>query len=114
MRVVSYADQQLVTSDGVAEGVLSYSMALARSETSDVVRIPVLVDGRPTWAEIIIGPASQITTIELDDEDAHLDDEETVRELRQRREALQRRPAPVSPDPDPIEDDDPFQDLGLD
>lgn len=100
MRVVSYADEHFLTSDGVAESVLAYSMALAQSGGSDVVRIPVLIETGPTWAEIIIGPASQIATLEVDDTGTELDDAATIEDLRRRREALEHPAARVGPDPD--------------
>jgi N-acetyl-beta-hexosaminidase len=102
MRVVSYADEHFLTTDAVAEAVLGYSVVLARSNTSDVVRIPVIAEGAPTWAEIIIGPASQITTIEVENERAELDDAETLRDLEERTRKL-GVPGPVGVDPDPVD-----------
>jgi hypothetical protein len=92
-----------LTTDAVAEAVLEYSVALARSDTSDVVRIPVISDDTATWAQVIIGPASQITTIEVDDApEEDLDDAETLEDLRARTRKLGVA-APVGVDPDPVD-----------
>jgi len=99
MRVVSYADQQFVTTDAVAEALLQYSVSLARSGTSDVVRIPIVAEDTPTWAEVIIGPASQITTIERQGASVELDDAETLRDLHDRTRKL-AHPSPIGVDPD--------------
>ncbi|MCU1571511.1 MAG: hypothetical protein JWR33_2252 [Naasia sp.] len=90
MRIVSYADEHFRTSDDVASAVLRYSMLLAHGDTSDVVRVPVVVDGHETWAELIIGPASQITTLEVvGDEDFPLDDKAVIQDLAQRADRVE-------------------------
>jgi hypothetical protein len=75
MRAISYAAERFLTSDAVANAVLQYSMVLAKHDTSDVVPIPVVFEGKVRTADIIIGPASQITAIDVDEEpDTELDD----------------------------------------
>jgi hypothetical protein len=98
VRTVSYADEHFLTSDRLASAVLKYSQALALKNTSDVVRIPVLVDDVVTYAELILGPASQITTLELPRDDVDLSDDEALRDLSARMERL-RSPNQVHPEP---------------
>ncbi|BDZ47451.1 hypothetical protein GCM10025866_33600 [Naasia aerilata] len=94
---MSYADEHFRTSDAVAHAVLRYAMLLAHGSASDVVRIPVLVNEEQTWAEIIVGPASQITTVDVpsNDADDELDDAEVVADLSRRADEIERaRQAP--------------------
>jgi len=96
MRIVSYADEHFRTTDAVADAVLQYSMLLARGESSDVIRIPVMVDTQETWAQLIVGPASQITTLEVPDSDEDsLDDVATVADLLRRVKEVERARSPM-------------------
>jgi len=110
MRIVSYADEHFRTTDAVADAVLRYSMLLAQGSSSDVVRIPVIRDQDQTWAQIIVGPASQITTLEVavDDDDATLDDAATVADLSRRADELATAQAPRSAQTEPADEADPF------
>jgi hypothetical protein len=103
MRTVSYADEHFRTTDAVAHAVLRYAQLLAHGDSSDIIRIPVIVDEDQTWAEIIIGPASQITTLEVpsNDADAHLDDEEVVADINKRSDDVERARAIPKPEPEP-------------
>ena len=98
MRTVSYSDEHFRTTNSVADAVLRYSMLLAHGTSSDVVRIPVLVNEAQTWAEIIVGPASQITTLEVasNDNDDHLDDVGIVADITRRADELERAQVPIT------------------
>jgi hypothetical protein len=98
MRIVSYADEHFRTTDAVASALLRYAMLLAHGESSDVVRIPVIVENDQTWAEIIIGPASQITTLEVaqDGDDDDLDDSEVIADLTRRSDEVERQRTPMT------------------
>jgi hypothetical protein len=113
MRTIAYAGLSFDTTDAVADAVLEYAKALAVTDSSDVVRIPVILDEAATEADIIIGPASEITAVKIDGELMMLDDAATVEDLRWRA-ALLTNPPPAQPirdDPDDAVDD--FH-LGLD
>jgi hypothetical protein len=85
-------------------------MVLARGENSDVVHIPIVREGRAGDADIIIGPASQITSIDGDTADhVELDDTATIEDLRLRA-ARFTDPEVVKPESELSEGDD----LGLD
>jgi hypothetical protein len=68
MREISYADQHFVTSDLIAERVLRYAKLMGRVGTDDVIGIPAVTDdGTIYQVEVLIGPASQITAVEVQD-----------------------------------------------
>lgn len=94
--MLSYANDQFLTSDAVATAVLSYSRALAQNDEIAVVMIPVLVDEKQTTAEVIIGPASQITALHINGE-MEIRDAGTVEDLT-RRAALLDSPPAAMPD----------------
>jgi hypothetical protein len=95
MKRIAYAEEWLTTDDQVADLVLEYARALARSETADTVTIPVLDHGSVRHAQFLIGPASQIIVVETDEaRPAHFDVADAVAELRARMNRL-RAPGPV-------------------
>lgn len=78
MRRIHYANDVLVTADRVAEAVMSYAKDLAIQRLSDTVSIPVLAsDGHIGHTQLLLGPASQISSTELQADEgsiAELDD----------------------------------------
>jgi hypothetical protein len=98
MKRIAYAEQWLTTDDRVADLVLEYARALGRHETADTVTIPVLEGGSVRHAQLLIGPASQIIVVEVDDERPQrlvADAEAAIVELQSRVEQL-RSPNPVA------------------
>ena len=91
MRKISYSDEHFVTSDAIAERVLHYAKLLGREGTADVVSVPALADdGSTVSVEVLIGPASQITAVEVESREVEFDDEtEVVADLDRRTAALQ-------------------------
>jgi hypothetical protein len=55
MKLVSYAAQQLVTTDDVAEVLVTLAAAIANEGESEALEIPIVVDGRIETAELIVG-----------------------------------------------------------
>lgn len=55
MKLVSYAAQQLVTTDDVAEVLVTLAAAIANEGESEAPEIPIVVDGRVESAELIVG-----------------------------------------------------------
>lgn len=55
MKLVSYAAQQLVTTDDVAEVLVNLAAAIANEGESEALEIPIVVDGRVETAELIVG-----------------------------------------------------------
>ena len=96
MKRIAYAEEWLTTDDTVADLVLEYARALARSETADTITIPVVDAGSVRHAQFLIGPSSQIIVVETDEaRPADFDVEEALTELRARLRRL-AAPAPVA------------------
>lgn len=55
MKLVSYAAQQLVTTDDVAEVLVTLAAAIANEGESEALEIPIVVDGEVETAELIVG-----------------------------------------------------------
>lgn len=56
-----YTGQSVLLDDDVCEALLRYAQALADSQSSDVVTVPVITpDGESIMAEFLLGPASQL------------------------------------------------------
>ena len=60
MKLVSYAGQQLVTTEAVAEALVTLAAAIASEGDSEAVRIPIVVDGEKDYAELIVGVGNDI------------------------------------------------------
>jgi len=55
MKLVSYAAQQLVTTDDVAEVLVTLAAAIANEGESEALEIPIVVNGEVETAELIVG-----------------------------------------------------------
>jgi len=92
MREISYADEHFVTTDPIAERVLKYAKLMGRAGTDDVIGIPAVAeDGSVYQVEVLLGPASQITAIELPEHKQQTDlpgEEEVVADLDKRIASL--------------------------
>ncbi len=60
MKLVSYAGQQLVTTDDVAEALVVLAAAVANEGASQAVQIPILVEGRVDVAELVVGLGNDV------------------------------------------------------
>ncbi len=70
MRKIVYAGGTFYTGNDVAEALLEYAGALARSSTAATVVIPGRTpDGAVGEVEVLIGPASQLISEPVPDED---------------------------------------------
>jgi hypothetical protein len=102
MRRISTGAEQLLTADDVADAIVTYATALARSSTADSITIPIVRDdGAPDAARMLLGPASQLTMVpdcgaEVDLPDAA----EMLRELQRRIVALE----PAGSEDSPVDD----------
>lgn len=97
MKRIFYAGGSALTSNSLANAVLDYAEALAKSPRADVVRIPVVLDsGHAGEATLLIGPASQLLTVSEDAEMLTVpDDSGLVAEL-QRRTRFVSSPRPMT------------------
>jgi hypothetical protein len=79
MKLIHYAGDELVTGDAIADAVLRYAAALARTEGSLALDIPVqFPDGRVEEATVLIGPASQLVAVPHDSPFDEVVDEELL------------------------------------
>lgn len=60
MKIVSYAGQQLVTTDDVAESLVTLAAAVASEGESDAVQIPIVIGGRVDSADLVIGVGNDL------------------------------------------------------
>ena len=60
MMTLYFTGQSVLLADDVCDALLRYAQALAATQGSDVVSVPVLTpDGESIMAEFLLGPASQ-------------------------------------------------------
>ncbi|EQM73453.1 hypothetical protein ACIPJ1_08805 [Microbacterium maritypicum] len=60
MKLVSYAGQQVVTTDDVAEALVALAAALASEGESAALRLPIVVDGKKDSADLIVGVGNDL------------------------------------------------------
>jgi hypothetical protein len=85
MKRILYAGGEFVTADAVADSLMEYASVLAVVDSADVITVPGL-DGAGTIRRIsmILGPASQLVSMECDDPHVDLQAEGTVTDLQER------------------------------
>lgn len=89
MKKIVYGAAGLVTSDAIADAVMHYARALALGVKADLVEIPVRLDsGEQGFAQILLGPASQIVSIPAEAGDDELVSQSVVDELEARTRRL--------------------------
>jgi|tagenome__1003787_1003787.scaffolds.fasta_scaffold18252173_2 hypothetical protein len=85
MKVISYSEEHIVTTDEIADEVLSYARELGRQNSADTIDIPaVYEDGHIGEVHILIGPASQITVFDSPALAAEIPDGRFLDEIRRR------------------------------
>jgi hypothetical protein len=105
MRKIVYAGGTFYTGDALAEAMLDYAAALARAETSATTFIPArTTEGTTGDLEILLGPASQLTSEPSPDISPEIVDEDALLRLLRLTAEL----APPQPSFEP-----PFGDAGL-
>jgi hypothetical protein len=63
MRRLYYANGSFLTGDAIAAAVLDYADALTKTNGSDIVEFPIVLDsGAHSIVSFLIGPASQIAS----------------------------------------------------
>lgn len=60
MKIVSYAGQQLITTDDVAEALVVLAAEVANEGGSQAVQIPIVVDDRVDAAELVVGLGNDV------------------------------------------------------
>jgi hypothetical protein len=104
MRRLHYSGGYVLTADDVCIALLRYARALADTQTSDVISIPVLAEGGVRGnAHFLIGPASQLYSTPVAESADDASDPALVQELARRTRRLQSAEADW---PDMIEEPD--------
>jgi hypothetical protein len=96
MRELHYGGGILVVGRDVCTAVFDYALALARAGKSDLINVPVLVNGSIADSNILLGPTTQIFCTPAAETLDGLDDAGKVVELRERLASLHRPVAPVT------------------
>jgi hypothetical protein len=82
MRRLHYAGGYVLIGDRTGKAVLRYARALADSQTSDVVSVPVITEGGSrAYAHLLIGPASQLFSTPVENSADDPVDDEVIRDL---------------------------------
>lgn len=90
--MIHYAGDSVVTGSDIARALLDYAQALAQDGSSATVDVPVVdADGNETRWEVLVGPASQITSIKTDWDRPELRDDVLVARLRRQADQLRQR-----------------------
>lgn len=90
---VYYASGSVLTSDAVANAIVAYAGALAKSQLADTIDVPL---GDGLSAKMLVGPASQLLCLpELASGVVEPDSDEFVIEL-DRRTRLMAAPRPLT------------------
>ena len=91
MHRIHYAGDSIVTGSAIAGALLDYAQALAHVSESATVEIPALMkDGRVSVAEVLIGPASQLSSQEEPGDHDEIVDEAVVERMTTEAERLRR------------------------
>ncbi|MER7445844.1 hypothetical protein [Microbacterium sp. NPDC097977] len=111
MKLVSYAGQQLVTTDDVADALVELAAAIASDGDSQALHIPIVMDGEKDCADLIVGVGNDLLvgpqSSKGDDPDFSVEAEQ----LRQHR-LYPRRGS--DDEADDVDTDSAFFDYGLD
>lgn len=85
MRSVSYGGESFTTSDDAAQALLEFAAVAAMNDIAEVVEVPsIRADGSITVARLVIGPASELITFEVDSPYDEPDTAEAAKRLRDR------------------------------
>lgn len=85
MRTVSYGGKSFTTSDDAAQALLEFAAVAAMNDIAEVVEVPsIRDDGSITVARLVIGPASELITFQVDSPYDEPDTSEAAQLLRDR------------------------------
>ena len=110
MERLNYAGESILTGSAIAEAVLDYAEALAKSEGSATIEIPTREpDGTIGVARLLIGPASQLITVEERSGLPEVEDDELVEDFKAKTRAL----GPSRAEANEQYDNDPFPNIDI-
>lgn len=89
MRKLYYSGGQILLADVTCKAVLRYARALAMANKSDVVMVPVVMEGGGEgFAHMLIGPASQLYSSPVENAPLGPVNEEVLAELEEKTAEL--------------------------
>jgi hypothetical protein len=96
MRCITYAGENVITSDDAAATLVELTAALAKRGQAEAVRLPIVLEGsgERAWAELVVGVGNDVLSIPHDWDGEEIDFEEEAAELR--RHLATVRPARVA------------------
>ena len=95
MRELHYANGSIVISFDLCTAIFDYALALANASTSDLVHVPIVVNGVPEESNILLGPASQLFCTPSTEAEIDLNDSDVIIDIRRRIELLgHEKPVP--------------------
>jgi hypothetical protein len=90
MRKIFYAGGHVLTGDRTCKAVLRLARALANNDRADIVDIPVINEGGSVViAHLLIGPASQLYSVPIENSRDEPFDSDVIEELERRTLELQ-------------------------
>lgn len=96
MMTMHYTGGSVVMADDVAESLLQYARALAVTQESDVLYVPVVTDqGVVATAEFLVGPASQLLAVPLTGVAERGRDQDVIDDIQKRTRRLRPSAAPT-------------------
>ncbi|HWI31134.1 MAG TPA: hypothetical protein VNT50_06570 [Microbacterium sp.] len=96
MQRLHYTGDTVLLPDAVSEALLEYASALADTQASAVITVPIVEGGVASYAEILLGPASQLYATHAEGVEEVAADVALVDEIKLRTRRL--RPAEVQPE----------------
>lgn len=83
MKIVSYAGQQLITTEDVADALVVLAAEIANEGGSEALQIPIVVDGKTDFAELVVGVGNDVLVGPHASEGTDPDFTEHAQKLRQ-------------------------------
>jgi hypothetical protein len=98
MRELHYGGGTLVVGRDVCTAVFEYALALTRLGRSDLITVPILVNGTIDESNILLSPTTQIFCTPATETHVDLDDTGTIADLQTRTASLHQPIAAMSAD----------------
>lgn len=93
MRCITYAGENVITSDDVASTLVELTAALAKRGQAEAVHIPIVIEktGRHDWAELVVGVGNDVLSVPYAWDGDEVDFTEQSAELRRHLNAVRPR-----------------------
>lgn len=99
MKLLNYGDTEWLVGDEAAQLLMDYSVLMARVNTADSINVTMLDrHGEPQNLNILIGPATMMTSRESPGLYPEPENASAVAEIREKIAAIEE-PTPVQPSP---------------